>query len=230
MELESDFQCELGLAWAAAKGYSAPEVEVAFSQAHELCLRTGKTAELGRVVGGLASFHWVRGNLSAAKALVLEFLQNRDAASDYELSMMMHGMLGCILSDLGELSESEAHLEIAHRLYTPQRQLSAVLRFGDDGVSISRNYHANNYHRALAWSRERNDKWDELNAALRLARLCRTDGRAGVARDLLAPVYGWFTEGFDNPVSRDAKALLEELTGTIDSAAISDYPADPRDS
>jgi len=86
------------------------------------------------------------------------------------------------------------------------------------------------YHRALAWSRERNEKWEELNAALRLARLWQVDGRAGDARDLLTPVYGWFTEGFDNPVLQDAKALLDELTGTIDSAAISNCAADPGNS
>ena len=84
------------------------------------------------------------------------------------------------------------------------------------------------YHRALVWSRGRNEKWGELNAALRLARLWQADGRAGDARDLLAPVYGWFTEGFDNPVLRDAKALLDELTGTFDSGAVSDWAADPR--
>ena len=67
------------------------------------------------------------------------------------------------------------------------------------------------YDRALGWSRGRNEKWGELNAALRLARLWQADGRAGDARELLAPVYGWFTVGFDNPVLRDAKALLEEL-------------------
>jgi len=77
------------------------------------------------------------------------------------------------------------------------------------------------YHRALAWSSERNEKWIELNAALRLARLWQTDGRAEDAHDLLAPVYSWFTEGFDNPVLRDAKKMLDELTGTFDSAVIS---------
>jgi predicted ATPase len=71
------------------------------------------------------------------------------------------------------------------------------------------------YHRAIAWSRERNAKWIELNAGIRLARLWQADGRAGSARDLLTPVYGWFTEGFDNAVLRDAKALLEELTVTV---------------
>jgi predicted ATPase len=44
-----------------------------------------------------------------------------------------------------------------------------------------------------------------------LARLLRNQGKAGEARDLLAPVYRWFTEGFDTRDLKDAKALLEEL-------------------
>jgi predicted ATPase len=44
-----------------------------------------------------------------------------------------------------------------------------------------------------------------------LARLWRDQGKRAEARDLLAPVYGWFTEGFGTPVLREAKALLEEL-------------------
>src|SRR5215475_4812024 len=137
MEHELELQCAMGNAYTAAKGSAAPEVEAAYSRAHKLCLKTGKTAELGPVVRGLANFHWVRGNLLAAKTLVLELLQNRDTASDDELLMVMHGLLGCVLSRLGELSESEAHLEIAHRLFTPQRHLSAAFKFGRDLVSVS---------------------------------------------------------------------------------------------
>jgi predicted ATPase len=51
----------------------------------------------------------------------------------------------------------------------------------------------------------------ELRAATSLARLWRDQGKRTEARDLLAPIYGWFTEGFDTSVLRDAKALLEEL-------------------
>ena len=51
----------------------------------------------------------------------------------------------------------------------------------------------------------------ELRAAVSLARLWSEEGRRAEARDLLAPVYAWFTEGFDTPDLKEAKALLAEL-------------------
>ena len=51
----------------------------------------------------------------------------------------------------------------------------------------------------------------ELRAATSLARLWQQQGKRQEARDLLAPVYGWFTEGFDTADLKDAKALLDEL-------------------
>jgi predicted ATPase len=50
-----------------------------------------------------------------------------------------------------------------------------------------------------------------LRAAMSLARLWRDQGKRTEPRDLLAPIYGWFTEGFDTLDLRKAKALLEEL-------------------
>ncbi len=51
----------------------------------------------------------------------------------------------------------------------------------------------------------------ELRAATSLARLWSGQGRRREAHDLLAPVYGWFTEGFDTADLKEAKALLDEL-------------------
>jgi predicted ATPase len=51
----------------------------------------------------------------------------------------------------------------------------------------------------------------ELRAAISLTRLWRDQGKRTEAHDLLAPIYGWFTEGFDTPVLQDAKALLDQL-------------------
>ena len=398
MELELELQYTLGLACRAAKGWMAPEVEAAFSRAHELCLTTGKTAELPQVVRGIANVHWSRGNPAAGKILISQLLESADIASDDDQLMVTHGLMGCLLEQLGERSEAELHFATADRLCNPQGQLSATFWLTTDFVSTYRCHHAFNlaslghvdaavavahdavalarrtgdslrislvlihaamclvglrdpagatslaeegiarardhgfagleskgrsvlgwtsalragahegaseirkgiaaaessgeglilwflylmlseaelatgdpnaaaeaanqgllwcervpqkkghighlhynhgdamvtlgeraraeadYHRALAWSRKHNEKWDELNAALRLARLWQAEGRATDARDSLAPVYGWFTEGFDNPVLQDARALHEELAGTLDCAVRAKEP------
>jgi len=67
------------------------------------------------------------------------------------------------------------------------------------------------FRTALAIAREQGTRGYELRAATSLARLWGEQGRRGEARDLLAPVYGAFTEGFDTPDLKDAKALLDEL-------------------
>jgi class 3 adenylate cyclase/tetratricopeptide (TPR) repeat protein len=67
------------------------------------------------------------------------------------------------------------------------------------------------YRHALAVARRQSAKFWELRAGLDLARLWRDQGKRGEARDLLAPIYNWFTEGFDTPVLQDAKALLDQL-------------------
>ena len=67
------------------------------------------------------------------------------------------------------------------------------------------------FERALAVARQQQAKSWELRAAMSLARLWRDQGKLQQARELLAPVYGWFTEGFDTRDLKEAKALLEEL-------------------
>jgi predicted ATPase len=68
------------------------------------------------------------------------------------------------------------------------------------------------FERALAISREQQAKSWELRAAMSMARLWRDQGKRDQALDLLAPVYGWFTEGFDTLDLKEAKALLDELS------------------
>jgi predicted ATPase len=67
------------------------------------------------------------------------------------------------------------------------------------------------FHAAIALARELSAKAWELRAAMSLARLWRDQGRRAKGLDLLAPIYGGFTEGFDSADLKDAKALLEEL-------------------
>ena len=66
------------------------------------------------------------------------------------------------------------------------------------------------FERSLAVARSRQNP-GKLRAAMSMARLWRDQGKRDEARELLAPVYGWFTEGFETRDLKEAKALLEEL-------------------
>jgi predicted ATPase len=66
------------------------------------------------------------------------------------------------------------------------------------------------FDRALTVARQQQAKSWELRAAMSMARLWRDQGKPQQARELLAPVYGWFTEGFDTLDLKEAKALLDE--------------------
>ena len=68
------------------------------------------------------------------------------------------------------------------------------------------------FDRALAVARQQQAKSWDLRAAMSMARLWRDQGKRDEARDLLAPVYGWFTEGLDTRDLEDAKKLLDELS------------------
>jgi predicted ATPase len=63
----------------------------------------------------------------------------------------------------------------------------------------------------MAIARSQSAKLFELRAATSLARLWWEQGKKSAARDLLKPAYGWFTEGLDTPILRDALTLLEQL-------------------
>ena len=67
------------------------------------------------------------------------------------------------------------------------------------------------FRTAIDIARDQEARSLELRAATSLARLWQKQGKKAEARELLAPVYDWFTEGFDTPDLKDAKALLEEL-------------------
>jgi predicted ATPase len=70
------------------------------------------------------------------------------------------------------------------------------------------------FHQALDVARHQQAKSWELRAAMSLAHLWQQQGKGPEARELLAPIYGWFTEGFDTADLQEAKALLNELEGT----------------
>ena len=82
-----------------------------------------------------------------------------------------------------------------------------TLKSPDSDVAKAESY----FERALAVARQQQAKSWELPAAMSMARLWRDQGNRDEARELLAPVYGWFTEGFDTLDLKEARALLDEL-------------------
>jgi predicted ATPase len=116
-----------------------------------------------------------------------------------------------IAGQIGEsLTVLDGALQIVQR--TGERWLAAEL-YRHKGELLLRQRHDQAaeelYCKALSIAVEQGAKLWELRAAANLARLRRDQGRCAEARDLLAPIYGWFTEGFDTPDLKDAKALLD---------------------
>jgi len=109
-----------------------------------------------------------------------------------------------LLDDAFQIVERTGERWFAAELYRHKGQL--LVRQGHSEAAVEL------YRKALSIAEEQEAKLWELRAAVSLARLRRDQGRRGEARDLLAPVYGWFTEGFDTADLKEAMTLLDELT------------------
>jgi predicted ATPase len=125
-------------------------------------------------------------------------------------------LLGDACQKAGQLQAALEHLAEAQRLAEEtgvRRCLVETLRLQGDVLVATGDLAAAEarYGEALALARHQSAKLWELCTAMSFARLWRDQGRRAEARDLLAPVYEWFTEGFGTPVLQEAKALLNEL-------------------
>jgi predicted ATPase len=103
---------------------------------------------------------------------------------------------------LAIVAETDEHWSEAELL-----RLTGEVEALDGGVEVE-----TRFQQSLTVARHHEAKSWELRSATSLARLWRSQGRTAEARDLLAPVLGWFTEGFDTPDLKEAKALLDELS------------------
>ena len=126
--------------------------------------------------------------------------------------------LGRAYADLGQFVEAWRCLDEALSIIeTAEEKIweAEVNRISGEITMLSRPMEATKAEQyltdALAVARRQHAKSLELRAAMSLARLWRDQGKVLQARELLAPVYGWFTEGFDTRDLKEAKALLEEL-------------------
>jgi predicted ATPase len=121
----------------------------------------------------------------------------------------VHGMAAQPEQGLRRLAEADQLIETNY-----ERWAAAELHRLRGTLLLSLHNHAaaeESYLKALSVARLQTPKFWELRAATSLARLWRDQGKRTEAQDLLAPVYRWFTEGFDTPVLKEAKALLDQL-------------------
>jgi predicted ATPase/class 3 adenylate cyclase len=121
-----------------------------------------------------------------------------------------HGICGQPVRGLNCLTEAARIIETTEEgfgLAELHRVRGDLLNATGDPSAAERSY-----HQALEVAKMQCAKLFQLQASISLARLWCSQGRRGEARDLLAPIYGWFTEGLDSPDLKEAKALLDTLS------------------
>jgi class 3 adenylate cyclase/predicted ATPase len=161
-------------------------------------------AQRGKATTGIAR---IRGGLAAAEA------------TGTRLNTPLHlALLAEALALAGEIEEGLADLDdaLAKAAVSGEKGVNAEVHRlrGELTGHLPRPDPAkaeDSFSTALAIAREQGTRGYELRAATSLARLWAEQGRRGEARDLLAPLYGWFTEGFDTADLKDAAKLLSEL-------------------
>ena len=157
---------------------------------------------LGRTQEGLALQIKAMATCRAAGALL---------ASSMYLAMLAesYGAAGDPDAGMLQLDEAKRHMDATRERWCEadvHRVRGRLLVAGGDLTAAEASF-----QQAIAIARRQNAKLWELRTATSLACLWRDQGKRTEAHDLLAPIYGWFTEGFETPVLQDAKALLDQL-------------------
>ena len=132
----------LGAALQIAKGFAAPEVEHAYTQAHALCQQVGETPELAQVLFGLWRFYAVRPQWHTARELGETLLRLAHRAHDPALAVIAHYACGFTWFGLGALPTARPHLEEAIARYTPDQRCMPIFRMGQDPGVAGRIYAA----------------------------------------------------------------------------------------
>jgi predicted ATPase len=165
-------------------------------------------AEQGRGAEGIAQ---LRQGLAAHRALGSEL------GRPYFLALLAEACGRAGQADEG-LQVADEALAVAH--HTGERQYEAelyrlkgelLLQTPGRGVASATTEAGRCFRQALAIARRQQAKALELRAAMSLGRLWQQQGKRTHARRILAPIYGWFTEGFDTTDLQEAQALLREL-------------------
>jgi tetratricopeptide (TPR) repeat protein len=160
---------------------------------------------------------WAQAQLGNPQEAVPLIRQGLDAAADAGANIGIGSFLTCLaeaqalggatddaLSTLEQALQANPE-ELIYRPYIFWVRGELRLKLGQDEAAEA------DFREAIALAQKMSARLFELRAATSLARLLHQRGEANAARELLAPLYGWFTEGFDTPDLKEAKALLDEL-------------------
>jgi class 3 adenylate cyclase/predicted ATPase len=162
-------------------------------------------AQMGTNAAG--ALDQIRRGMQGTRAVGAEFLR------PYFLGLLAEACLNCgdIADGLTAVGDALSLAEnTGESWYRPElHRLRGALLARQGGGATAEAEAA--FFRAISAARGQSGRAFELRASTSLARLWRDRGKRTEARDLLAPIYGWFTEGFDTPDLKEAKALLDEL-------------------
>jgi TOMM system kinase/cyclase fusion protein len=224
-ELEHPYSLAFGLIWVAmlhqVRGEGAATQELAETLI-TLCTEQGVPYWLagGRVLQGwvLAERGQVEdGMTQMCQGLAAWHATGAEIILPYHLSLLAetHGRRGQAAEGLRVLTEAlslmQHHEE--HWWEAELHRLRGALLLGQEGAKQKAVEVEQCFQQALDTTRRQEAKSLELRAAMSLSRLWQQQGKRTEAYELLAPIYGWFTEGFDTADLQEAKALLDELEG-----------------
>jgi len=171
---------------------------------------------IGSILDGWARVHQGQaqeGIAQIAQGLIAHRATGAEIARPYFLALLAeaHGVLGepeaglAVLTEALTLTETTGERFYESELYRLQGEL-LLQQSSDNHTEVEACF-----HHALDIARNQQAKSFELRTATSLARLWQRQGKIQEAHDLLAPIYNWFTEGFDTADLQEAKALLDEL-------------------
>jgi tetratricopeptide (TPR) repeat protein len=185
-------QLALGPALIAIKGWTAREVEEAYTRSRELCERLGDPPELFHVLFGLWTVHFLRDELRAAYELGRQLLHRARTAQDPALLMFAHEALGDTSYQMGELHLAKEHLETAISLYDREHHRPLALSF----TGLDSEVQCLSYAAFTTWALGYPDQaLDQGNAAIALAKGMSHPYSLGFAGHLLGFVHHYRREG-----------------------------------
>jgi tetratricopeptide (TPR) repeat protein len=210
------------LTWAAPAAQSRREIQTTLERAEAGLALAEKHGFVGHIPQGKILRGWaltMQDRCGAHLAQMRQQLSALEAMGTRSVGAYTRILLAEALS-MGEqaeaalavLTEALAHMETTHEQTV---RAEAYRLKGELLRSLSLDYHEEAescFQQALTIARHQQAKSWELRAAMSLGRLWQQQDKRAEARQLLALVYGWFTEGFDTADLQEAKALLDELT------------------